>query len=409
MAKPEPETRARTVLEPLTQFDLSTHSQSPTRSLAISTVSDSQTLIYIGTLAGTLILLQSSPKTTSFLQAITVADGSPIDRIIVLPEIAKLLVLSDGSLFLLDSFLSQPAKKLAFFKGVSAITRRFRSAGNQTESLDFIDSTASSSSSSSSSLEYASASQRLLQRLSGGIRSNGLKIKESEQQQQQQQQQSEANNLGHFVFAVVIGKRLILVELVLGNRVNKTDVDVNGAYGSLVVLKEIQCIDGVITLVWLDDSIVVGTVNGYSLFSCVTGQSGIIFTLPDMSTPPRLKLLWKEWNVLLLVDNVGVLVDEHGRPVGGSLVFRRGGPDSIGEMSSYVVVVRDGKMEVYHKKSGRCIQSISFGGEGVGACIVADEEVGSGKLVAVATPNKVCKTSLMGLHPFLQLMVYFVM
>ena len=406
MAKPEPETRARTVLEPLTQFDLSTHSQSPTRSLAISTVSDSQTLIYIGTLAGTLILLQSSPKTTSFLQAITVADGSPIDRIIVLPEIAKLLVLSDGSLFLLDSFLSQPAKKLAFFKGVSAITRRFRSAGNQTESLDFIDSTASSS---SSSLEYASASQRLLQRLSGGIRSNGLKIKESEQQQQQQQQQSEANNLGHFVFAVVIGKRLILVELVLGNRVNKTDVDVNGAYGSLVVLKEIQCIDGVITLVWLDDSIVVGTVNGYSLFSCVTGQSGIIFTLPDMSTLPRLKLLWKEWNVLLLVDNVGVLVDEHGRPVGGSLVFRRGGPDSIGEMSSYVVVVRDGKMEVYHKKSGNCIQSISFGGEGVGACIVADEEVGNGKLVAVATPNKVCKTSLIGLHPFLQLMVYFVM
>ena len=54
-------------------------------------------------------------------------------------------------------------------------------------------------------------------------------------------------------------------------------------------------------------------------------------------------------------------------------------------------------MEVYHKKSGRCIQSISFGGEGVGARVVADEEVGSGKLVAVGTPNKVCKTSLMGL------------
>ena len=66
-------------------------------------------------------------------------------------------------------------------------------------------------------------------------------------------------------------------------------------------------------------------------------------------------------------------------------------------------------MEVYHKKSGRCIQSISFGGEGVGASVVADEEVGSGKLVVVGTPNKVCKTSLMGLHPFLQLMVYFVM
>ena len=66
-------------------------------------------------------------------------------------------------------------------------------------------------------------------------------------------------------------------------------------------------------------------------------------------------------------------------------------------------------MEVYHKKSGRCIQSISFGGEGVGASVVADEEVGSRKLLVVGTPNKVCKTSLMGLHPFFQLMVYFVM
>lgn len=298
----------------------------------------------------------------------------------MLAEIGKLLVLCDGALFLVDSLLSQPVKRLSFFKGVSAITRRFRSTGNETESTNFMDNNASSSS------EYASTSQRLLQRLSGGIRANGLRIKESEQQQQQQQQQ---RSEGNFVFAVVIGKRLILVELVLGNRVNKSDIDVNGVYGSLVVLKELQCIDGVVALVWLDDSIIVGTVNGYSLFSCVTGQSGVIFSLPDVSTPPQLKLLWKEWNLLLLVDNVGVLVDVHGRPVGGSLVFRRGGPDSIGEMSSYVVVVRDGKMEVYHKKSGSCIQSVTFGGEGVGLCIVADEEVGSGKLVAVATPNKV--------------------
>ena len=50
-------------------------------------------------------------------------------------------------------------------------------------------------------------------------------------------------------------------------------------------------------------------------------------------------------------------------------------------------------MEVYHKKSGRCIQSISFGGEGVGASVVADEEVWSRKLLVVRTPNKVCKTT----------------
>ncbi|KAG6638914.1 hypothetical protein CIPAW_10G065000 [Carya illinoinensis] len=143
------------------------------------------------------------------------------------------------------------------------------------------------------------------------------------------------------------------------------------------------------TMVWLDNSIIVGTVNGYSLFSCVTGQSGIIFTLPDVSSLPQLKLLWRDWKVLLLVDNVGVLVNTHGQPVGGSLVFRRGGPDSIGEISSYVGVVKDGNMELYHKKSGGCIQKVTFGGEGVGPCIVANEEVGGGKLLAVATPNKV--------------------
>ena len=55
-------------------------------------------------------------------------------------------------------------------------------------------------------------------------------------------------------------------------------------------------------------------------------------------------------------------------------------------------------MEVYHKKSSRCMQSISGpNGEGVGANVVANAEVGSGKLVAVGTPNKVCKTSSMGL------------
>lgn len=289
-----------------------------------------------------------------------------------------MLVLSDGALFLVDSLLLQPVKKLSFLKGVSVITRRFRSS-NQADSTDLAENNANNNGSSS---DYTSTSQRILQRLGGGIRANGLRVKEFEQHHRTE---------GDFVFAVVIGKRLILVELVLDSRANKGDRDVEGVHGSFVVLKEIQCIDGVITMVWLDDSIIVGTANGYSLFSCVTGQSGIIFTLPDVSIPPSLKLLWREWKVLLLVDNVGVLVNTHGQPVGGSLVFRRGGLDSIGEISSYVGVVKDGNLELYHKKSGVCIQKVTFGGEGVGPCIVADEEVGCGKLLAVATPNKVCK------------------
>ncbi|KAF5472897.1 hypothetical protein F2P56_009561 [Juglans regia] len=391
-----PEPRARTVLEPLAQFDLSSHSGSPTRSLAISTISDSQTLIYVGTQSGTLILLSTNPenpststtpetplKVTSLLQqnvsllrSVLVGDDSPVDRILFLREIGKVLVLSGGALFLVDSLLLQPVRTLSFFKGVSVITRRFRSS-NQAEGTNFSENSANTNASSS---EYTSTSQRILQRLGGGIRANGLRVKESELNHRTE---------GDFVFAVVIGKRLILVELVLDGIASKSDRDVDGVNGSFVVLKEIQCLDGVMTMVWLDNSIIVGTVNGYSLFSCVTGQSGIIFTLPDVSSLPQLKLLWRDWNVLLLVDNVGVLVNTHGQPVGGSLVFRRGGPDSIGEISSYVGVVKDGNMELYHKKSGGCIQKVTFGGEGVGPCIVANEEARGGKILAVATPNKV--------------------
>ncbi|KAK8633435.1 hypothetical protein V6N13_014281 [Hibiscus sabdariffa] len=104
--------------------------------------------------------------------------------------------------------------------------------------------------------------------------------------------------------------------------------------------------------------------------------------------PLLLKLLWKNWKVLLLVFSVGVIVDALGQPVGGSLVFRKGGPDSVGDLSSYVVVVRDGKMELYHKKSGNCIQTETFGVEGVGQCIVADDENMSGEFVVVATPTE---------------------
>lgn len=384
MAKPEP--RARTVLEPLSYFNLSDHSRAPVRSLAISNVSNSQCLIYLGTQFGALFLFSVDPKDLNaaaaaasdpsnspsvpqnikLLRNILVGNSS-VDYIHVFGDIGKLLVLLDGFLFLVDSLLLQPVKKLSFLRGISVITRRLRSSESECSNL---------SEGYTSSSEYTSTSQRFFKKLGGGIRTNGLKTKESMQ-----------HRVGNQVFSVVIGKRLLLIEFVLSNRVGKSDQDIDD--GSFVILKEIQCIDGVMAMVWLNDSIIVSTLTGYSLFSCVTGQSGVIFSLPDVSSPPRLKLLCKEWNVLLLVDNVGIIANAHGQPVGGSLVFHRD-PDSIGEISSYVVVARDGKMELYHKKTGRCIQMVTFGGEGVGGpCIVADEEDGSGKLIVVATPTKV--------------------
>ncbi|KAA3479123.1 transforming growth factor-beta receptor-associated protein 1-like isoform X1 [Gossypium australe] len=360
--------KSRIAVEPFAHFDL------PTHHLSISTLSLSQSTLYVGTRNGSLLLLSLNPTPTptpnpppiesvsfaslsrnvSLLRTVSVS-GSPVESIFLLSEIGVVLVLSDGFLFITDSLLIHPVKKLGGLKGVSVIARRFR--GTHSQSTDLTDNASNSS-----------KGQRILDKF-GGVRTNGVKSKDLEQ-----------NREGNYVFALVIGKKLMLIELVLSSDL---------ANASFVILREMQCFDGVKSMVWLDDSIIVGTINGYSLFSCVTGQSGVIFSLPDLSRPPLLKPLWRNWEVLLLVDNVGVVVDALGQPVGGSLVFRKGGPDSIGDLSSYVVVVRDGKMDLYHKKSGNCVQTLTFGVEGVGQCIVADEENRSGEFAAVATPTKV--------------------
>ncbi|KAK4803170.1 hypothetical protein SAY86_001373 [Trapa natans] len=349
----------RTVVESLAQLDLSTAAPSiQISSIVASTSSDSQTLIYIGTQSGSLILLRfaADSKGISFLRSLSIVQDSPVESVHVLSETGRVLLLANGFLFLVDRLLSQPSKKVAPLKGVTAIAPRCMRPGGTANTV-FFDHPA----------ETTGTSSRILRKLGNGIRANGMKVRESDQ--------SGRPLGGDCVFAVVVSKRLILGEL-------------NSLSGSFVMLKEIQAIDGIRTLVWVDDSIIVGNDNDYSLFSCVSGQSGIIFRLPDSSSPPMLKLLRKEWRVLLTVDNVGVMVDSNGQPAGGSLVFRHG-LDSIAEVSSCVAVARDGKMDVYHKKSGGCIQTVMFAGEDVGHCLITQEDTGNGNFVFVATPTKV--------------------
>lgn len=376
------EPKTRTVLEAHAEFDLPNPNSFSIQTLAICTVSDSQTLIYIGTDSGTLMLLSLNPnnpthnnqnvsdvsKSVSYLRSVSVSH-SLVDRIHVLCEIGKVLVLSDGLLFLIDMFLLQPVKKLSLLKGVSVIARRFRSG--ELGSSNLLDDSVNLS-------DFASTSQRFLQKLGGRIKVNGVKNKESNQKQQE----------GNYIFAAIAGKKLALIELILGNGTGRSERDIDSVGGSLAILKEYQCVEGVKTMVWIDNSIIVGTLIGYTLISCTTGQSGLIFSLPDPSSPPLLKLLCKEHTVLLFVDNVGIFVNAHGQPIGGSLVFRHA-PDSVGDISSYLIVARDGKMELYHKKLGTCVQIVSFAGEGGGTCVAADEDDGGGKLVAVATSSKV--------------------
>ncbi|XP_057512933.1 vacuolar sorting protein 3 isoform X2 [Actinidia eriantha] len=380
----------RSLLEPLSDFNLSSSSSSLSfsiKSLAISTLSHSQTLIYAGTHSGSLLLLSLNPNSPpnsnsahfnlhnhnhnslpstsiSFLRFASVSD-LPVEYVHVIDHAGKVLVLSGGFLFLVDLLLLQPVRRLGVFKGVGVVARRVQSGVSENSNLVVGEDAGGGSSS-----DFSSTGRWFLQKLggAGGVRSNGLKVKESELLRD-----------STCVFAVVAGRRLMLVELVLGGR--------DGEGGSFLILKEIQCVDGVKTMVWLDDYIIVGNLSGYFSYSCFTGQGGLIFSLPDPSSSPWLKLLLKEYKVLLLVDNVGVIVNAQGQPVGGSLVFRRA-PDSVGEIGSSVAVVRNGKLELYHKRSGNCLQMVSFSEEGVGPCVVTDQD-GAGQLIFVATPSKV--------------------
>lgn len=391
MAKPE-----RAVLEPLgEEFDISNHFRTSIRSLAISTVSDSETLIYAGTKSGALVLFSVTPKYSSssalgsepagldapgivsslkgfsLVRSVAVSVSSVV-RLHVLRGIEKVLVLcSDGLLYIVDSLLLVPVKRLAGLKGVSLIAKRIRSSESESSSLyGRVDSNAG----------FASPSQRLLQRLGGGIRTNGLKIKESEWPREE----------SNCVFAALVGKRLILFEVVSGRRTGRSDRDIDDANESLLILKEVQCNEGVSTMVWLNDSIIVGTASGYYLVSCVTGENSLIFKLPELSSSPCLKVLRKEWRVLLLVDRVGITVNAYGQPIGGSLVFHDI-PNSVAEISSYVVVASSGQLKLYHRNTGSCIQVITFDGSGIEPCIVSDEDDGNGDVIVVAVTNKVCR------------------
>ncbi|KAL5985479.1 hypothetical protein ACLOJK_027463 [Asimina triloba] len=348
------QSKDRTVLEPIAEF-ASPHS--------ISAVSLSfPTLIHAGTRGGSLILLQFNPpsapnsnSTVATLRSLSLTN-SPIDSIHPLGDIDRILLLSDGALYLVDSQLLQPVRKLNLPKGVLAVAKRLCNA----DSAAGVEERAADAASGGG----VQRSQRLLQKLGGGIRVNGARSNASELPR-------DGNSVAA---AVAMGKKLILVEIEAG--------------GASFILKEIHGIDGVKTMVWLDESIIVGTGNGYTLISSSTGQGSLIFSLPDSSGLPCLKSLWRDRQALLLVDNVGIIVNDLGQPVSGSLIFRYA-PDSVGELGPYLMVVKDGMMDLYHKRTGSHVQSVSFAGEGVGRCAVVADESEVGNLVVVATPSKI--------------------
>ncbi|CAN0878933.1 Vacuolar sorting protein 3, partial [Linum grandiflorum] len=128
------------------QVDISADSRTSIRSIAVSSGPDSQFLIYIGTYSGSLLLLttdtdsesnhddDASKRKVSFMRSVSVGD-SPVEAVLVLAEIEKVLLLCDGSLLLVDSLLDQQLKKLGFAKGVSGIAKRIVSSESGSSDL----------------------------------------------------------------------------------------------------------------------------------------------------------------------------------------------------------------------------------------------------------------------------------
>lgn len=178
--------------------------------------------------------------------------------------------------------------------------------------------------------------------------------------------------------AVSVGKKLLRVDLTLQDG-DELDVQT----------REIAAVEGVKALAWVDDSVFVAKAIGYSLFSSSAGQGVDIFTLPESSGHPRVRPLSGGDEVMLLVDNVGVVVDKFGHPAGSSLVFNTT-PDCIAEVFPYVIVAGHSKVDVYRRRNGAHLQTIPVVKTGQGVLIVASDDDGIGtELVVVATAYKV--------------------
>ncbi|XP_020160695.1 vacuolar sorting protein 3 [Aegilops tauschii subsp. strangulata] len=182
--------------------------------------------------------------------------------------------------------------------------------------------------------------------------------------------------------AVAVGKRLLVLDLAL-READELEVQT----------REIAAgVEGISALAWVgEDSVFAGTASGYSLFSSSggAGQRTDIFTLPESAGAPRIRPLSGGQEVMLLVDNVGVVVDQSGQPVGSSFVFNSR-PDCIVEVFPYVVVAAESKVDVYRRRNGVHLQTVPIARRGTGVLTVASDGDGSGgEVVVVATAYKV--------------------
>ena len=183
--------------------------------------------------------------------------------------------------------------------------------------------------------------------------------------------------------AVAVGKKLLVIDLTL-HEADELEVQTREIAAS-------AGIDGISVVAWVgEDSVFAGATSGYSIFSSSgTGQRVDIFALPESAGMPRIRPLSGGEEVMLLVDNVGVVVDRFGQPAGSSFVFNSR-PDCIVEVSPYVVVAGESKLDVYRRRNGAHLQTIPIARSRTGVLTMASDDDGSGgEVVVIATAYKV--------------------
>eukprot|EP01018_Ginkgo_biloba_P015024 Gb_27372 [translate_table: standard] len=364
----------------------------------------------------------SAPSDNIILLASRTIGDHAIEAMYPLQESNKVAAMSDNLVFLFDLYLVDSIQQLTFTRGASAMTRRMLSPknahpkalngesdliagiqrGGVSESDLRLGLQRQSDRTSGKSGESSSrgTGQAFLQRLGGVGRTNGKPVRSLEAGKEGSRRPGNNAGVGkrerNAQLAVAVGKRLLLCEILSVARDSKVKEmtrhkQSNLATNDLLVssyikVKEIPGAEGITTMAWLDNALIVGTAHGYMLIAVTNGQVTPIFSLPDSSDPPLLKSFAKDCEALLLIDNVGIVVNTAGQPTAGSLLFKYS-PDSLGQTAQYVVVGKRGQLELYHRKTGSRVQSLSLTAVEIGHSVIADDN--DGEFVVVATESKV--------------------
>lgn len=411
------------------------------RSVAIANVEnqDDHLLLYLGTDSGDLYLFtwRRSSAATSPPVASSPADNlnngsdntlsltgnrnlgiTPVDCLCPLPRAGAVAALLDKQVVVLDSFTLGTLEWLPSSKGAFTLARAFGSTNN----VQFLNVSLSSHGPAtgrdglrSPQTSRKGAGQGQLGRLFGSGRlsakrvltgdtvvgaganahspgdvQNSLSIKTksnagSQDTDPRAQEIPNALSFGIERFAVAVKQKLLLYKV---NKEIKRLKAVN-SNGTLITIKMKEMLgpEEVVTMAWIGNVIITGTYQEYMLFSVADGQASLLFSLPqDLVSPPLLKAFPKDLEVLLLMDAVGVAVNAAGHPTSSSLSFKEI-PDAIGQSAAYVVVVKRGLIELYHRKTGAKVQSILLPDAPLGPHLVTDDD--DGKFLVVSSAFKV--------------------